>query len=185
MARKGGWRREGSRGRFRYVDARGNVIEDEEKLERIRSLVIPPAWKEVWISPSPTAKLQATGVDAGGRTQYLYHPEFRTQQDQAKFDRLIQFAERLPDLRAAMSEHMDNDLLDRERVSAIATRLINRAWFRVGSERYARDSQTYGITTLRKSHVQIRGRRVAFHFRGKHRAVVRTQLVDAELAVAV
>ncbi len=185
MARKGGWRREGSRGRFRYVDARGNVIEDEEKLERIRSLVIPPAWKEVWISPSPTAKLQATGVDAGGRTQYLYHPEFRTQQDQAKFDRLIQFAERLPDLRAAMSEHMDNDLLDRERVSAIATRLINRAWFRVGSERYARDSQTYGITTLRKKHVQVGGNRIAFHFQTKHRAVVRTVLVDTELAEAM
>ena len=185
MARKGGWRREGSRGRFRYVDARGNVIEDEEKLERIRSLVIPPAWKEVWISPSPTAKLQATGVDAAGRTQYLYHPEFRAQQDQAKFDRLIQFAERLPDLRAAMSEHMDNDLLDRERVSAIATRLINRAWFRVGSERYARDSQTYGITTLRKKHVQVGGNRIAFHFQTKHRAVVRTVLVDTELAEAM
>ncbi len=185
MARKGGWRREGSRGRFRYVDARGNVIEDEEKLERIRSLVIPPAWKEVWISPSPTAKLQATGVDAAGRTQYLYHPEFRAQQDQAKFDRLIQFAERLPDLRGAMSEHMDNDLLDRERVSAIATRLINRAWFRVGSERYARDSQTYGITTLRKKHVQVGGNRIAFHFQTKHRAVVRTVLVDTELAEAM
>ncbi|HEX9381198.1 MAG TPA: hypothetical protein VF891_06845 [Gaiellaceae bacterium] len=185
MARKGGWRREGSRGRFRYVDARGNVIEDEEKLERIRSLVIPPGWKDVWISPSPTAKLQATGVDAAGRTQYLYHPEFRAQQDQAKFDRLIQFAERLPDLRGAMSEHMDNDLLDRERVSAIATRLINRAWFRVGSERYARDSQTYGITTLRKKHVQVGGNRIAFHFQTKHRAVVRTVLVDTELAEAM
>src|SRR5438270_10334604 len=131
MSRKGGWRREGSRGRFRYVDARGNRIGDEQKLERIRSLVIPPAWKDVWISPSPTAHLQATGVDAAGRRQYLYHPNFRAQQDQAKFDGLIQFAERLPDLRAATARHMDNDLLDRERVSAIATRLINRGWFRV------------------------------------------------------
>ena len=97
--------------------------------------MIPPAWKDVWIAGSASSKLQATGVDAAGRKQYIYHPNFRAQQEQAKFDRLILFAERLPDLRAAMSEHMDNDLLDRERVSAIATRLINRGWFRVGTER--------------------------------------------------
>src|SRR2546423_3371988 len=185
MARKGGWRREGSRGRFRYRDARGDRITDAEKLERIKALVIPPAWKEVWISASSTAKLQATGIDAAGRKQYLYHPSFRAQQEQAKFDRLIRFAERLPDLREAMSEHMDNDLLDRERVSAIATRLINRGWFRVGTERYARESRTFGITTLRKSHVRVRGHRIAFHFHGKHRAVVRTTLVDAELAESI
>jgi DNA topoisomerase-1 len=185
MARKGGWRRVGSRRRFNYVDARGDRITDEDKLERIHSLVIPPAWRDVWISPSATAKLQATGVDAAGRTQYLYHANFRAQQEQLKFDRLILFAERLPDLRAAMSEHMDNDALDRERVSVIATRLINRGWFRVGTERYAKESRTFGITTLRKGHVRVRGHRIAFHFRGKHRAVIRTTLVDAELAEAM
>jgi DNA topoisomerase-1 len=185
MPRKGGWRRDGSPGRFRYYDARGNSINDEEKLERIRSLVIPPAWKEVWISPGPTAKLQATGVDAAGRRQYLYHEDYRAQQEQAKFDRLIRFAERLPDLREAMSEHMDNDSLDGDRVSAIAARLINRAWFRVGSERYAKQSRTYGITTLRKGHVRVRGHRIAFHFRTKHGAIARTTLADAELAEAV
>jgi DNA topoisomerase I len=185
MARKGGWRREGSRGRFRYLDARGNRITDEEKLERIRSLVIPPAWKDVWISPNPKAKLQATGLDAARRRQYLYHADFRAQQEQAKFDRLIQFAERLPELRAAMAEHMDNNALDRNRVSAIATRLINHGWFRVGSERYVTESRTFGITTLRKGHVRVRGQRIAFHFRTKHRAVVRTTLVDFELAEAM
>ena len=185
MPRKGGWRRVGSRGGFRYVDARGEEITDEEKLERIRQLVIPPAWRDVWISPRPQAKLQATGVDAAGRRQYLYHADFRAQQEQAKFDRLIRFAERLPDLRTAMAEHMDNDELDRLRVSAIATRLINRGWFRVGSERYARDSRTYGITTLRKGHVRVRRNRIAFHFRTKHRAVVRTTVVDEELAEAI
>src|SRR5437899_2830854 len=184
MSRRGGWRREGSRGHFRYVDARGNRIADPEKLERIRSLVIPPAWKDVWISPRPTAKLQATGVDAAGRRQYLYHSSFRAQQEQAKFDRLILFAERLPDLRAAMSEHMDNDLLDRERVSAIATRLINRGWFRVGTERYAKESRTFGITTLRKDHVRVRRHRIEFDFRGKHGSAVRTTLIDDELADA-
>jgi DNA topoisomerase I len=172
----------GSSGRFRYVDARGNAITDEEKLERIRALVIPPAWKDVWISSSPSSKLQATGVDAAGRRQYLYHANFRAQQEQAKFDKLIRFAERLPDLRAAASEHLDHETLDRLRVSAIAIRLINAGWFRVGSERYAKESHTYGITTLRKTHVHVRGKRIAFDFVGKHRTVVRTTLVDEELA---
>ena len=185
MSRRGGWRREGSRGRFRYVDARGNRITDPEKLERIKALVIPPAWKEVWITPRASAKLQATGVDAAGRRQYIYHPSFRAEQEQAKFDRLIRFAQRLPDLRTAMAEHMDNEVLDRERVSAIATRLINSGWFRVGTERYAKESRTFGITTLRKKHVRVRGQRISFQFQGKHRSAVRTTLVDAELAAAI
>jgi DNA topoisomerase-1 len=185
MPRKGGWRREGSRGHFRYVDARGNRITDEDSLERIKSLVIPPAWKDVWISASASSKLQATGVDGAGRKQYLYHPSFRAQREQEKFDKLIRFAEGLPDLREAMAEHMDNDLLDRDRVSAIATRLINRGWFRVGTERYAKESKTFGITTLRKNHVTVRGHRIAFHFRGKHRSEIRTTLVDSELAESV
>jgi DNA topoisomerase I len=175
----------GSSGRFRYVDARGKAITDEEKLERIGALVIPPAWKDVWISPNAGAKLQATGVDAAGRRQYLYHANYRAQQEQAKFDRLIRFAERLPDLRAANAEHMDHEVLDRLRVSAIATRLINAGWFRVGSERYAKESRTYGITTLRKDHVHVRGNKIAFDFVAKHRTVVRTTLVDEELAESV
>ena len=184
MAHRGGWRRTGRRS-FRYVDARGKRIADPAKLERIESLVIPPAWKDVWISPRANAKLQATGLDSAGRRQYLYHPEYRAQQEQAKYDKLIRFAEQLPDLRAAMSEHMEHDPRDRERVSAIAVRLMNLGWFRVGSERYTRESRTYGITTLNKSHVSVRGSRIAFRFRGKHRILVRTQIVDVELAAAV
>jgi len=184
VARKGGWRRAGRR-RFRYLDSRGNRISDPAKLERIEALVIPPAWKEVWISPRANAKLQATGIDSAGRRQYLYHPEYRAQQEQTKYDKLIRFAERLPDLRAAMAEHMEKDPRDRERVSAVAVRLINLGWFRVGSERYVRESQTYGITTLNKSHVSVRGSRIVFRFRGKHRALVRTQIVDTELAAAI
>jgi DNA topoisomerase I len=184
MARKGGWRREGRR-KFRYLDSRGNRIADPVKLARIEALVIPPAWKDVWISPRPTAKLQATGVDAAGRRQYLYHPEYRAQQEQAKYDNLIRFAERLPDLRESMAEHMEQDPTDRERVSAVAVRLMNLGWFRVGSERYARESRTYGITTLNKSHVSVRGSRIVFRFRGKHKIWVRTQIVDSELAAAL
>jgi DNA topoisomerase-1 len=175
----------GSKGRFRYVDARGNRITDEAKLARIGALVIPPAWKDVWISPRPGGKLQATGVDAAGRRQYLYHPEFRAQQEQAKYDKLIRFAEALPDLRVAMGEHMERDTYDRLRVAAIAVRLINLTWFRVGSDRYVQESRTYGITTLTRRHVSVRGNRVAFSFRGKHKVQVRTQLVDSELADAI
>src|SRR5690349_18916119 len=182
MPRKGGWKRLGSSGRFRYVDARGNAISDEDKLARIRALVIPPAWKEVWISPSASAKLQATGVDAAGRRQYLYHAAFRAQQEQAKFDKLIRFAERLPDLRAAMSEHMALEPLEPDWTAARAVRLINLGWFRVGDERYAKKFRTFGITTLRKNHVRVRGSRITFCFRAKHRALIRTALVDPELA---
>jgi len=185
MARKGGWRREGSKRRFRYVDSRGKAITDEAKLARIEALVIPPAWKDVWISPRAGAKLQATGVDAAGRRQYLYHPEFRAQQEQAKYDKLIRFAEALPELRAAMAEHMERDTYDRLRVSAIAVRLITQTWFRPGSERYVRESRTYGVTTLTRRHIAVRGNKIAFSFRGKHKVQVRTALVDSELAAAV
>src|SRR5256886_6020821 len=185
MARRGGWRRVGSRGRFRYVDTRGKRITDPSKLARIESLVIPPAWSDVWISPRAAAHLQATGVDKAGRRQYLYHPEFRAQQEQAKYDKLIRFAERLPELRQAMGEHITHDPLDQDRVSAIAVRLLNLTWFRVGSERYVRESNTYGVTTLAKRHVSVRGKRVSFRFQTKHGYKVRTALVDTEIAASV
>jgi DNA topoisomerase I len=182
VARKGGWRREGSRRHFRYLDSRGNRITDPDKLARIKELAIPPAWRDVWISPRPGANLQATGVDNAGRRQYLYHPAYRAEQEQAKYDRLIRFAEALPALRMAMAEHMDRDALDRERISAVAIRLINLGWFRVGSDRYARHARTYGVTTLTKRHVSVRGSRIAFRFRGKGKVWVRTAIADAELA---
>ena len=176
--------RTGRRGAFRYRDARGRVIRDAATLERIEALAIPPAWKDVWISPRPGAKLQATGYDAAGRKQYLYHPEFRAAQEQAKYDSLIRFGERLPALRAAMAEHLDRDELDRERVSAVALRLISLGWFRVGSERYAREG-TYGVTTLLRRHVRVRGSRVQLAFRAKSGIQVRTELVDEELVEAI
>jgi DNA topoisomerase-1 len=185
MARKGWWRRTGSKGRFRYLDASGREITDEEQLERIRALAIPPAWKDVWIAPGPRSKIQATGVDTAGRKQYRYSDAFRERQEQAKYDRLIRFAEGLPQLREAMAEHIARDDLSCERVCAVAVRLINLGWFRVGSERYAKRHRTFGITTLRKSHVTVRGSRIAFRYRGKNRTWVRTALVDAELADAV
>ena len=174
----------GDKRAFRYLDTRGRPIRDPEVLERIESLVIPPAWKEVWISPRPYAKLQATGYDKAGRKQYLYHPDYRAEQEREKYDRLIRFGERLPELRAAMAEHVDKDELDRERVSALALRLISLGWFRVGSERYAREG-TYGVTTLLRRHVHVRGKRIRLSFPSKSGVRVRSELVDEDLAEAI
>jgi DNA topoisomerase I len=185
MARRGGWHRKGPKGRFRYYDSREKRITDPDKLARIEELVIPPAWEDVWISPRATAKLQATGVDRAGRRQYLYHPEYRARQEQEKFDKLVRFAERLPDLRKAMAKDMDGEPLSPDWVCALALRLINLGWFRVGTERYARTTRTFGITTLRKGHVTVRGSRITFKYRGKHRVLVRTAIVDEELADAM
>jgi DNA topoisomerase I len=175
----------GSRRHFRYEDAHGRRVTDPEQLERIESLAIPPAWKDVWISPRPGAKLQATGIDAAGRKQYLYHPAFRAKQEQAKYDKLIRFAERLPQFRAAMAAHLEEEELCADWTCALAVRLINLGWFRVGSERYAKRHRSFGITTLNKNHVTIRGSRISFRYRGKRRAWVRTAFVDAELAEAM
>ncbi|MBD0330321.1 MAG: DNA topoisomerase IB [Thermoleophilia bacterium] len=185
MARRGGWTRQGSPRRFRYYDSRGNRIVDAKKLERIEGLRIPPAWRDVWISPRAHAKLQATGVDAAGRRQYLYHPEYRARQEQVKYDKLVRFAERLPELRATMSEHIELEPLERRWTCAVALRIIDLTWFRVGSERYARESRTYGVTTLRKRHVDVRGNRIRFSYRGKGKLQVRRAVVDDELAAAL
>ena len=185
MARRGGWRRRGSQRRFRYDDSRGRRITDAEKLARIEELRIPPAWRDVWISPRPNAKLQATGIDRAGRRQYLYHPEYRAQQEQAKYDKLVRFAERLPDMRKAMSKDLDAEEFSPEWTSALAVKLINLGWFRVGSERYAKQYRTFGITTLNKSHVNVRGNRVSFKYRGKHKVWVRSAVIDRDLAEAM
>ncbi|HVH50597.1 MAG TPA: hypothetical protein VM690_00500, partial [Gaiellaceae bacterium] len=180
-----GWTRSGRKGKFRYVDARGRVIVDAAQIARIESLAIPPAWRDVWISPRAKAKVQATGFDSAGRKQYVYHAAYRAAQEEAKFDRLIRFAERLPALRVAMADHLDNGDLEKDRVCAIALRLINLGWFRVGTDRHARESRTYGITTLTKRHLSVNGKRISLEFAGKQKIEVRTSLVDDELAAAL
>ena len=179
------WTRKGRKGAFIYYDQAGKRITDQAKVERIEKLAIPPAWRNVEISPSTRAKLQATGYDKAGRKQYLYSADFRAAQEQAKYDKLIRFAEKLPDLRATLAQDLDKEGLDRDRVSAIALRLINLGWFRVGNERYAKESRTYGVTTLTRRHVTVRKNRVSLSFRGKHNIQVRTTLVDDELAAAM
>ena len=129
--------------------------------------------------------LQATGVDAAGRRQYLYHPEFRAAQEQAKYDRLVRFGELPARLSGACRRGLELGPYERDWVCALAATLVNRGWFRVGSEQYVRTGRTYGITTLTKRHVSVRGTRISFRFRGKQRVIVRTTLVDAELADAM
>jgi DNA topoisomerase-1 len=181
---KRGWRRLG-RKRFRYVDARGAPVTGEAELERIRALAIPPAWSDVRISPNPGARLQATGIDAAGRKQYLYSEAYRAAQEKEKFERLLDFGRRLPSLRATTSRHLRLSPYEPEWVCAIAVSLINKTWFRVGSERHARSARTYGVTTLRKRHVSVSGDEIAFCFRGKNRRLVRRSVVNAALASRV
>ena len=137
MARRGGWRRLGRR-RFRYVDSRGRPIADEERLERIRSLAIPPAWDDVWISPNPSADLQATGVDSAGRRQYIYSERRQASRRREKFDRLLDFARGLPTLRASAEHDLRRGPYEPEWACAIAIGVVNKAWFRVGSDRHTR-----------------------------------------------
>ena len=184
VARRGGWRRLGRR-RFTYVDAHGDPITDEEALERIRSLAIPPAWTDVWISPNPRARLQATGIDAAGRKQYRYHPSYRAAQERAKYERLVHFARSLPRLRSRAARHLRAGPYAEEWACALAVGLINKAWFRVGSDRHARRSRTYGVTTLAKRHVSVADDVVRFCFRTKNRRLVRREIRNAALAEGV
>ncbi len=184
VARRGGWRRLGTK-RFRYVTASGEEVCDEEQLERIQALVIPPAWREVWISSNPRARVQATGVDAAGRKQYRYHASFRAAQDRAKYEQLLDFAKALPDLRATTTRHLRDAAHDRDWTCALAVGLVNKTWFRVGSDRHTRRSRTYGVTTLTKRHASVDGDEVEFCFRAKNRRLVRRTIRNAALARGV
>jgi DNA topoisomerase IB len=139
---------------FAYYDADGDRIEDPDVLERIRELAIPPAWSDVWICPVPNGHIQAIGTDAAGRKQYRYHERWRARKDQEKFERMVDLARRLPDVRAAASGHLALDGFPRERVLACAVRLLDRGFFRVGGEEYA-ENGSYGLATLLKEHVTL------------------------------
>jgi len=156
------------RGRgFAYLDVDGQPVRDPEVLARIRALVIPPAWREVWICPIPNGHLQAVGTDAAGRRQYLYHQAWRTRRDQEKFDHMLEFARALPGLRERVAAHLAEEGLTRERVLACATRLLDRGFFRMGSEGYAEQNQTYGLATIHKRHVRLDGDVIAFDYVSK------------------
>jgi DNA topoisomerase-1 len=178
------WRRLGSKKRgFSYEDPKGRRVTNEEALERIKALVIPPAWSHVRISPSARSRLQAIGVDTSGRVQYLYHAQYAAKQQRKKYEKIERFGEMLPSLRRITNEHISGSELNRERVLAVVVRLINDLYFRVGSEESVKRYRTYGVTTLRNRHLEIkRGGRLVFSFLGKHHIRHRRLIVDSELA---
>ena len=162
-----GIRRKRAGKHFSYIAANGERVHDEKTLRRIRSLAIPPAWTDVWICPSPTGHIQATGRDAKGRKQYRYHPRWREVRDETKYTRMIAFAERLPTIREVTDAELSVRTLNRERVLATVVQLLDATAIRVGNEEYARANQSFGLTTLRANHVDVTGSEIRFHFRGK------------------
>jgi DNA topoisomerase-1 len=152
---------------FAYYDD-GVRIEDPEVITRIRGLGIPPAWNDVWICPYPNGHLQATGIDAAGRKQYRYHEAWRTRRDAEKFDDMTRFARALPALRERVEADLTaTDELTRERVLACAVRLLDRGFFRIGTEEYAATNESYGLATIRKEHVTIDGEQMIFDYPAK------------------
>jgi DNA topoisomerase-1 len=171
------------RGRgFSYLDERsGEPVRDRETLERIRSLVIPPAWRDVWICTLPNGHLQAVGTDQAGRRQYLYHPVWRVRRDQEKFDRMLDFARALPDLRKRVAADLEGEELTRERVLACAVRLLDRGFFRIGSEAYAEQNETYGLATMRRDQVAVVGDTLVFDYPSKGGKRRVASVVDPEV----
>ncbi|HEY3774177.1 MAG TPA: DNA topoisomerase IB [Solirubrobacteraceae bacterium] len=157
------------RGRgFGYVDPEGRAIRDPDEILRLKELAIPPAWQDVWICADPCGHLQATGIDAAGRKQYLYHPRWREQQDQKKFDHMLDFARQLPKLRRRVTRALRaSEEADRDRVLACAVRLLDVGLFRVGSEQYADGDGGVGLATVTKADVSVRDDEIVFDYVGK------------------
>ena len=163
-----GWSRHGRKGRFRYVDERGRALVEPAQIGRIEGLAIPPAWRDVWICPDPLGHLQATGVDAAGRRQYLYHERWREQQDHLKFEHMEHFARTLPQMREGIVAKMgQGHELDRARVLACAIRLLDVGMFRIGSDVYEKEDGHLGLSTIAKTNVKIAADGVVFDYVGK------------------
>ena len=152
---------------FAYFDASGERITDTELVARVKALAVPPAWRDVWICPDPNGHLQAVGTDAAGRKQYIYHEVWRARQDQAKFDHMMDFAAALPAMRKVTLEHLQLPGQPFEKTLGLAVRLLDRGFFRIGSEGYAEQNQSYGLATILKKHVIIRDDEVIFDYRAK------------------
>ena len=172
------------RGRgFTYAYANGVAVTDEEALARLRALTIPPAWTDVWISPDPMGHLQAVGTDAAGRRQYLYHERWRARRDAEKFDRMLGFAHRLPEVRRRVDADLDRRGLPRDKALAVAARLLDLGLFRVGSESYAKANGSFGLATIRRDHVRTtHADLVRFDYRAKSGQRRIQEIVDPEVA---
>jgi DNA topoisomerase-1 len=155
------------RGQFRFTGVNGKLLKDEATLKRIRALAVPPAWTDVWICPVAKGHLQATGRDARGRKQYVYHPQWRETREETKFNRLIAFGKALPRIRRRIREDLRRPGLGREKVLASVVRLLDLSAIRVGNEEYATQNHSYGLTTLEDRHARVNGSRIQLRFRGK------------------
>jgi DNA topoisomerase-1 len=164
---RSGWTRRRSGTGFVFLDQHGTRLTDPEQVRRIKDLVIPPAWRDVWICPWPNGHLQAVGTDARGRRQYLYHPDWTAQRGKAKHAHVLDFARRLPAARARAAEHLALPGMPRERALAAAFRLLDLGLFRIGSESYAEENGSFGLATVRKEHVRVSGSRVTFDYVAK------------------
>lgn len=167
---------------FRYFDSSDRPIVDAATLDRIKSLVIPPAWESVWISPSPNSHIQAVGRDARGRKQYRYHPEYRKVRDLVKFDRMREFGKLLPRIRRTVNRDMNLAGMPKRKIMAAIVRLLETSYIRIGNEEYAEENGSFGLTTLRNQHVQILGQMLKFRFRGKSGQCHEIDLKDKRLA---
>lgn len=167
---------------FRYVDKSNITIKDEKLKEWFNSLVIPPAWTNVEIDSKKSAKILVTGRDDKDRKQYIYNPKFRQQKDQEKFDRILHFADQLEHMRRVTGQHLRKRTLGREKVLACMVRLLEAAYFRPGSDRYSKENQSYGLTTMRSKHMQIEGDELIFHYVGKSGKEQERHIVDKRLA---
>jgi DNA topoisomerase-1 len=170
---------------FTYVDARGKPVRDEQTLRRIKSLVVPPAWTEVWICPDANGHLQATGYDARNRKQYRYHPRFREVREQTKYSRMIAFARALPHIRRRVERDLKSPGLPRNKVLAAVVKLLETTLIRVGNEEYAKSNNSFGLTTLKDKHAQIKGSTIKFEFKGKSGVDHEIDLTDPRLAQIV
>ncbi|HEX2467234.1 MAG TPA: DNA topoisomerase IB [Solirubrobacterales bacterium] len=166
---------------FRYLEHDGTPVVDREVAERIRELAIPPAWDRVWICPHPRGHIQATGYDAAGRKQYLYHPAWRERQDRLKFAQMEEFARALPDLRERVTSDLARRGLVRERVLGCGVRLLDLGFFRIGSERYVAENETFGLATLRRSHLHFERGVAVFDYRAKGSFRHRQEVADASV----
>ena len=167
---------------FRFLLPDGSRLRDRQDAARIRALVIPPAWMDVWICPDPEGHIQATGRDARGRKQYRYHARFREIREETKYERMLQFAEVLPAIRAKVDEDLGLSGLARDHVLATVVRLLELTLIRVGNEEYARDNGSFGLTTLRTRHIDIAGSTMRFHFRGKSKKDHAVKVTDRRIA---
>lgn len=165
-----------------YVDQHGDTVTDKKKLNRFRQLTIPPAWTEVWISPSGKGHLQATGIDEQGRKQYLYHPAWTAERQQKKVRRMIDFGASLPGIREQITRDIRSNTLTKGKITAIALRVMEETLIRVGNDRYLHKYNSHGLTTLKKKHVDISGNVIEFRFRGKKKIRQEIQVRNARLA---